>query len=76
MTRKKIISQSLLLTALSVYSCALYSVVSSDYDRSADFSSYKTFAWLPDKDNSSNALNNQIVRNNIKNYCHRCGGYL
>jgi|TARA_R110000737_G_scaffold104095_1_gene137256 hypothetical protein len=48
--------------------CSVYSVVSSDKDNKADFSKYKTFAWLPDRDNSDKILNNQIMRNNIKNY--------
>ncbi len=48
--------------------CAVYSVVSYDKDNEADFTKYKTYAWLPDKDNSNNVLNNQIMRNNIKNY--------
>jgi hypothetical protein len=49
-------------------SSGVYSVVSSDKDAIADFKNYKTYAWLPDKDNSDNILNNQIMRNNIKNY--------
>jgi hypothetical protein len=48
--------------------CSVYSVVSSDKDNKTDFTKYKTFAWLPDKDNSDTILNNQIMRNNIKNY--------
>jgi hypothetical protein len=53
---------------LAVSGCGLYSVVSTDKDDTADFTKYTTFAWLPDKDNSNNTLNNQIIRNNIKNY--------
>lgn len=57
----------LLFTAgCSVFS--IYSVVSSDKDNSTDFSEYQTYAWLPDKDNSNKSLNNEIMRNNIKNY--------
>ncbi|MBY0433488.1 MAG: DUF4136 domain-containing protein [Cyclobacteriaceae bacterium] len=54
---------------LFVTGCAPYSVVSTDKDdATTDFTKYKTYAWLPDKDNSNDLLNNQIIRNNIKNY--------
>lgn len=56
------------LPILFTMGCDLYSVVSSDRDNTTDFTKYKTYAWLPDKDNSNNTLNNQIMRNNIKNY--------
>ena len=50
-----------------------YNAVSADYDRSADFSQYKTFAWLPDKADTSNTrYNNEIIRNNIRNYFGQC----
>jgi hypothetical protein len=58
---------SILGLQLFVIGCATtYSVVSTDKDVTADFTKYKTYAWLPDKDNSN--LNNPIMRNNIKNY--------
>ncbi len=59
---------SILPLLLFAVGCSVYSVVSSDKDDSADFTKYKTYAWLPDKDNSNKILNNQIMRNNIKNY--------
>ena len=50
-----------------------YNAVSTDYDRSADFNQYKTFAWLPDKADTINTpYNNQIIRNNIRNYYGQC----
>jgi hypothetical protein len=50
-----------------------YNVVSSDYDRSVDFAKYKTFAWLPDKADTTNTqYNNEIIRNNIRNYFGQC----
>ena len=50
-----------------------YNAVSSDYDRSVDFTKYKTFAWLPDKADTSNTpYNNEIIRNNIRNYFGLC----
>jgi hypothetical protein len=62
----------LLAFLMLAVSCSLYSgvyyVVSSDEDAIADFKKYETYAWLPDKDNSNKTLNNQIMRNNIKNY--------
>ncbi|QEM07116.1 DUF4136 domain-containing protein [Mucilaginibacter rubeus] len=52
---------------------SIYNVVSSDYDRSADFTKYKTFAWLPDKaDTANTSYNNEIIRNNIRNYFGQC----
>lgn len=53
---------------LLAVSCSIYSVITSDYDRNTDFTQYKTYAWLPDKDNANSAYNNSIIRNNIKNY--------
>ena len=50
-----------------------YNAVSSDYDRSVDFTKYKTFAWLPDKADTANTpYNNEIIRNNIRNYYGQC----
>lgn len=50
-----------------------YNLVSSDYDRSADFTKYKTFAWLQDKADTANTpYNNDIIRNNIRNYFGQC----
>lgn len=50
-----------------------YNAVSFDYDRSVDFTKYKTFAWLPDRgDTASTPYNNEIIRNNIRNYFGQC----
>lgn len=50
-----------------------YNAVSTDYDRAVDFSQYKTFAWLPDKADTANTpYNNEIIRNNIRNYFGQC----
>ena len=48
--------------------CRAYSVISTDYDKTVDFSSYRSFAWLPDKDIESSPYHNSVVHNNIKNY--------
>jgi hypothetical protein len=50
-----------------------YNAVSTDYDRAVNFSQYKTFAWLPDKADTVNTpYNNEIIRNNIRNYFGQC----
>jgi hypothetical protein len=48
--------------------CETYISVYSDYDKTVNFNKYKTFAWLPDRDSTSTEYNNQIVRNNTRNY--------
>jgi hypothetical protein len=40
-----------------------------DKDETTDFNKYNTFAWLPDKIDTTNVpYNNEIIRNNIRNY--------
>lgn len=56
------------IAVILLIGCGVYNNISSDYDRSADFTKYKTFAWLPDKDSSNTPYNNQIIRNNTINY--------
>lgn len=59
-----------LLASIMLSSCGnSFKKISSDYDRSADFSNYKTYAWL-DKNvkHSETPYDNEIVENNIKNY--------
>ena len=61
------------VSALVMSGCSTYSNIYSDYDRSADFTKYKTFAWLPDKADTVNTpYNNEIIRNNIRNYFGQC----
>lgn len=69
---KKLLFVSVILVLLA--SCTTtYKTVYSDYDRSADFTQYKTFAWLPDKADTANSpYNNEIIRNNIRNYLGQC----
>jgi|GEM_PF-512887 len=64
----QLLAGSALALILTMTGCAVYQVVNSDYDRSADFNNYGTFAWLPDEDKTNTQLDNHIVRNNIKNY--------
>lgn len=54
--------------------CSAYRTTYTNYDRSVDFNQYHTFAWAPDslRDESKvpddMAYDNDIVRNNAKNY--------
>lgn len=68
------LSLSAIIFVFMLVSCAsTYNLVSSDYDRTADFTKYKTFAWLPDKADTVNTpYNNEIIRNNIRNYFGQC----
>jgi hypothetical protein len=55
--------------ALAFFSCGIYTEISVTSDSHTDFSHYKTFAWLPDKADTVNSpYNNEIIRNNLKNY--------
>lgn len=72
--------------AYAATGCSTYQNIYSDYDRSIDFSQYKTFAWAPDsgtaqpqKEFEGTPYDNDIVRNNAKNYITHCmshRGYL
>ena len=64
----------------AITGCSTYNNIYSDYDRSVDFTQYKTFAWLPDtaaQAPQKDALDdprydNDIIRNNTKNYVNHC----
>lgn len=62
------------IALLLLAGCGVYNNIYSDYDRSVDFTKYKTFAWLPDQDSSNTPYNNQIIRNNTINYFSHCMG--
>ncbi len=50
-----------------------YNKVSSESDKTVDFTKYKTFSWLPDvRDTVNSPYNNEIIRNNIRNYFGLC----
>lgn len=74
MKKNKWITASILILIVMLVGCSTtYNAVSSDYDRSVDFTKYKTFAWLPDKSDTNNTrYNNEIIRNNIRNYFGQC----
>lgn len=65
---------SLVLSSLLLVGCRLYTDISSDRDRSADFTRYHTFAWLPDKDSADTPFNNKVIRNNTVNFFSHCMG--
>jgi hypothetical protein len=54
-----------------LYSCASSSQVFSDYDRSIDFTNYKSYAWLEKADSSKGFFDNQIVEKNFRFYVDR-----
>lgn len=64
---------SLILLVVAAFSaCGIYTEISVTSDPNVKFSGYKTFAWLPDKADTSNSpYNNEIIRNNLKNYFGR-----
>lgn len=57
-----------LIVATFFSGCRTYKVLDSDYDKSIDFSLYKTYSWLPDKDDEFSENHDSIIHNNIKNY--------
>jgi hypothetical protein len=60
---------SLFILTIIVVGCGIYTNVIATADETIDFNVYKTFAWLPDETDSTNLpYNNEIIRNNIKNY--------
>ena len=49
--------------------CNAYTDIYSTTSPDAKFNQYKTFAWLSDKADTTNSpYNNEIIRNNIRNY--------
>jgi hypothetical protein len=50
-------------------SCNIYRNISTNVAVDTNFSKYRTFAWLPDQTDTTNLpYNNEIIRNNIRNY--------
>jgi hypothetical protein len=70
--RRQIASAGLVLSLFFLSGCGAYYRVTSTTDLSADFTQTSTYAWLPDKvDSSDRPLNHEIIRNNIRNYFGR-----
>ncbi|MBN8836188.1 MAG: DUF4136 domain-containing protein [Sphingobacteriia bacterium] len=55
-------------------SSRLYRDIQSSYDKSADFTRYKTFAWIPGKDSADDKTVFGVMRNNTINYFTHCMG--
>jgi hypothetical protein len=70
---KNIFELMICLTLIVFGGCSPQETAYSDFDRSIDFTTYKTFGWLPSDSNSSNdpLYNNQIVKKNIKSEIER-----
>lgn len=69
-----LIASGILLIALNSCSRKVYKDIQSNYDRSAHFKQYKTFAWLPDKDSTDANTAFGVMRNNTVNYFTHCMG--
>lgn len=69
---KKTYHTSLILyfsTLVLLSGCGIYSDIVTNADSNTNFCQYHTFAWLPDQIDTTNLpYNNEIIRNNIKNY--------
>jgi hypothetical protein len=67
---KKVILFGFLGVMIALFgACNAYNQIHSTVDSKANFSKYKTFAWLADKADTTNSpYNNEIIRNNIRNY--------
>lgn len=51
--------------------CSTFTDIYTNYDRSIDFTEYRTFAWAPDSARTApdeQGFDNDIVRNNAENY--------
>ena len=63
---------ALLAALLALTACSTYQNIYTNYDRSIDFNQYSTFAWAPDStaagEQQNTPYDNDIVRNNAKNY--------
>ena len=69
---KELIVTGIFLTVLGGCSQKIYKDTHSNYDRSANFKSYKTFAWLPGKDTLKENSSFSLMRNNTLNYFTHC----
>lgn len=65
----------ILIFVLALSGCGTYTDIYSYSDQHVDFSKYRTFAWLPDSGMTArtdsfrnSAYDNDIIRNNAKNY--------
>lgn len=69
MKSKIIFSKLSLIAVIALSGCVMYNNTSSNYDKSVDFTKYKTYAWLnSQKPQASTPYYNDVVENNTKNY--------
>lgn len=69
MKKALLFSAMSLLLLFAIVGCNVYSNIYSTVDKDTNFSQYKKFAWLNDKADTTNTpYNNEIIRNNIRNY--------
>jgi hypothetical protein len=67
----KMKTSQLLLIILPVLAGCSSAQIFSDYDRSADFKSYKSYAWLQQSDSTEDLhYNNQLTEKNLKHYAN------
>lgn len=66
---KRIVFLTIIFCVLLSVSCGIYTSIHSEQSADTDFSAYHTFAWLrDDADTLNSPYNNEIIRNNIRNY--------
>jgi hypothetical protein len=58
----------MIISTFMLMGCDAYLDVYSDYDKTANFTNYRTYAWMADKDQTNTIYNNAVVRNNLRNY--------
>ncbi len=66
MKSKIIFSKLCLITVIALSGCRLYNNFYSDYDKSVDFTKYKTYAWLNSQ--KSTPYYNDVIENNAKSF--------
>lgn len=66
--KHKIIIPLMLLLFTAAGCATSYILTYADYDKSIDFTGYKTFSWIPHTDNDNTPYHNQIIFNNTINY--------
>jgi len=66
MKSKKIFSKIFLMAAIALSGCGIYNNTYSNYDKSVDFTKYKTYAWLNSQ--RTTLYYNDVIENNAKSY--------
>jgi len=69
MKSKIIFSKLCLLAAIALSGCGMFNNTYSNFDKSIDFTKYKTYAWLnSQKPNAPTLYHNDVIENNAKSY--------